>query len=57
MATADPGVGSFTPINMFAMIRALINNGCPIVSNAGAPTSGTSGTFVGQDGPGTVLIA
>jgi len=56
MATADPGVGSWTPINIFAMIRALVNNGCPIVSNAGAPTSGTSGTFAGVAGSGTVLI-
>lgn len=56
MATADPGVGSWTPINIFAMIRALVNNGCPIVSNAGAPTNGASGTFVGQAGPGAILI-
>lgn len=56
MATADPGVGSWTPINIFAMIRALVNNGCPIVTNAGAPTSGTSGTFAGQAGIGALLI-
>lgn len=53
---ADPGVGSWTPINIWAMIRALVNNGCPLVTNAGAPTSGTSGTFVGQAGPGSLLI-
>ena len=53
---ADPGVGSWTPINMFAMLRALINNGCPFLTNAGAPTSGTSGTYAGQAGPGSVLI-
>ena len=53
---ADPGVGSWTPINMFAMLRALINNGVPILTNAGAPTNGTSGTFVGQAGPGALLI-
>jgi hypothetical protein len=56
MATADPGVGSWTPINMWAMLRALINNGCPVVTNAGAPTNGTSGTYVGVAGPGTLLI-
>lgn len=56
MATADPGAGSFTPINMFAMLRSLVNNGCPILSNAGAPSSGTSGTFVGQAGKGSLLI-
>src|SRR5579859_7709027 len=56
MATADPGLGSWTPINMWAMIRNLINQGCPIVTNAGAPTNGTSGTYVNQAGPGSVLI-
>lgn len=53
---ADPTVGSWTPINMWAMLRALINNGCPIVTNSGAPTSGTSGTFAGQAGVGALLI-
>ncbi len=56
MATADPGVGSWTPINMWAMLRALVNNGTPIVTNAGAPTSGTSGTFAGQAGKGAILL-
>jgi hypothetical protein len=53
---ADPTVAAFTPINIFAMIRDLVNHGCPLLSNAGAPTSGTSGTFVGQAGPGALLI-
>ncbi len=56
MATADPGVGSWNPINIFAMIRALVNNGCPVVSNAGAPSNGASGTYVGLAGKGSVLI-
>lgn len=56
MATADPGVGSFTPVNMFAMIRALVNNGCPVVTNSGTPTNGTSGTFAGNAGLGALLI-
>ncbi len=56
MATADPGVGSWTPINIFAMIRALVNNGCPLLTNNGAPTSGASGTYNGQAGLGTLLI-
>lgn len=56
MATADPGVGSWTPINMWAMLRALINNGTPILTNAGSPTSGTSGTFAGQAGPCALLL-
>lgn len=53
---ADPTVASWTPINFFAMLRALINNGTPILTNAGAPTNGTSGTFAGQAGPGAILI-
>lgn len=54
--TQDPTVASWNPINMFAMLRALINNGVPILTNAGTPSSGTSGTFAGQAGPGAVLI-
>ncbi len=53
---ADPSVASWTPINMWAMLRALINNGCPIVTFAGAPVSGTSGTFAGQCGKGSILL-
>src|SRR6266849_3916183 len=52
--TATPG--SWTPINMWAMLRNLINQGTPIVTNAGAPTNGTSGTYVNQAGPGALLI-
>lgn len=53
---ADPGAGSFTPVNIFAMLRALVNNGCPILSNPGAPSSGASGTFSGVAGKGALLI-
>ena len=56
MATADPDVRSWTPINMWAMLRALINNGVPFLTFAGTPQNGTSGTFNGQAGKGTVLI-
>jgi hypothetical protein len=56
MATADPGVGSFTPINIWAMLRVLINNNLPFLTNAGAPTSGAAGTYFGQAGPGALLI-
>ncbi len=52
--TATPG--SFTPINMFAMLRNLINQDTPIVTNAGAPTNGTSGTYANLAGPGALLI-
>ena len=54
--TMDPSVASFTPINMWAMLRALINNNCPLLTNPGTPTNGTSGTFAGQAGPGCLLI-
>jgi hypothetical protein len=53
---ADPDVGSWTPINMFAMLRALINNYTPVLNLSGPPTSGTSGSFVGRAGPGAILI-
>lgn len=52
----DPTIASFTPPNIFAMIRALVNNNVPILSNPGAPSSGTTGTFVGIAGPGCPLI-
>jgi len=53
---ADPSIASWTPINMFAMLRALINNNTPILNFAGLPTNGTSGTFVGLAGPGAILM-
>jgi hypothetical protein len=52
----DPTVASWTPINMWAMLRALINNNCPLLTNNGIPTDGTTGTFAGQAGPGSLLI-
>lgn len=55
MATADPGAGSFTPINMFAMLRAMINNGVPHLTISGPPVNGASGSFNGQAGPGALL--
>lgn len=59
MATADPGVGSWTPINMWAMLRALINNNVPILTINSLVTpivNGVNGTFVGQAGKGALLI-
>jgi hypothetical protein len=38
------------------MLRALINNGCPILTNPGAPVNGVAGTFAGQAGTGSTLI-
>ncbi|MBI3334384.1 hypothetical protein HYZ97_02770 [Candidatus Pacearchaeota archaeon] len=54
--TQDPTVASWTPINMWAMLRALINNNTPILTNNGAPINGIGGTFSGQAGPGALLI-
>jgi hypothetical protein len=53
---ADPTVASWTPINIFAMMRAMVNNNVPFLTNAGAPTNGTSGTFVNLAGPGAILV-
>src|SRR5438093_933514 len=38
------------------MLRDLVDNSVYIVTNAGAPTNGTSGTGVGICGPGALLI-
>ena len=59
VVTQEVGVASWTPINMWAMLRALINNGCPLLTINGTQfpiTNGINGTFVGQAGRGTLLI-
>jgi hypothetical protein len=59
MATMDPDVRSWTPINMWAMLRALINNNCPLLTINGIQfpiVNGVNGTFVGQAGKGSLLI-
>jgi|SRR5579863_333834 len=55
----EVSVSAWTPINIFAMIKALVNNGCPIVTINGIQfpiTNGVNGTFVGQAGKGSLLI-
>lgn len=47
---------AFRKFNPFAWLRNLSDNDLAIVTNAGAPTSGTSGTFANQAGPGCLLI-
>jgi len=42
--------------NPQAMIRDLVNNNTYILPFDGAPTNGTSGTFAGFAGPGTLLL-
>lgn len=48
--------GAFRKFNIFAWLRNMTDNDLAITTNAGAPTSGTSGTFVNQAGPGCLLI-
>lgn len=56
VVVADPTAASFSPINMWAMLRMLINNNVPILTISGAPTNGASGSYQGQAGPGAILI-
>ena len=57
--TQEVSVASWTPINIWSMIRALVNNGCPLVTINGIQfpiVNGINGTFVGQAGRGSLLI-
>lgn len=47
---------AFRRLNPLAWLRNLSENQIFIGTNAGAPTSGTSGTFAGVAGPGSLLI-
>lgn len=49
-------MANITNRNVRGMIKQLVDRGCLIVSHAGAPTSGTSGTYVNIAGPGSVLL-
>lgn len=40
--------------NMYGMMQDLLNAGILILTGAGAPTNGTSGTGVGIAGPGSL---
>src|SRR5947209_5241682 len=42
--------------SLWGQLKDLVQNGVFIVNNAGAPTSGTSGTGVNICGPGSILI-
>lgn len=52
----DALVSSFARGNPLAMIRKLVDDESYVLSNAGAPISGTSGTFAGFAGPGSILL-
>ena len=57
--TQEVSVAAWTPINMWAMLKALINNNCPVVTINGIQfpiTNGITGTFAGQAGKGSLLI-
>jgi hypothetical protein len=43
-------------LNFTAWLNNLRNNNIGVLTNAGAPTNGTSGTFAGKAGPGCLLI-
>ena len=43
-------------LNIWAWLKAMLENDLIIHVNAGAPTSGASGTGVGLLGPGCLLI-
>jgi hypothetical protein len=55
---ARPNQYGQTHVNVWAMIKALINNFTPILVNNGAPTNGAvgTGTYAGWAGPGAILI-
>lgn len=46
----------FGQLNMFAMLRALLDSSVGLFINAGVPVDGTSGTFAGFVGKGGLLI-
>jgi len=49
-------IGSSGIGNIWAWLKNLGNQQIGILTNAGAPTSGTSGTYVNKAGPGCLLI-
>lgn len=50
------GVTQFPKLNLWAMLKDLLNNDVAILSNAGVPTDGTSGSFAGYAGPGALVL-
>jgi len=49
-------IKAFTRFNPWLWLRNMSDNDLAILTNAGAPTNGTSGTFVKMAGPGCLLI-
>lgn len=50
------GVTQFPKLNLFGMLRDLLNNNVAILPVSGVPTDGTSGSFAGFAGPGTLAL-
>lgn len=53
---ARESVDAFPGLNIFAMLKGLTARNVGILPIAGSPTDGTSGTFAGRAGPGTILL-
>lgn len=49
-------IKAFRKFNATLWLRNLTDNDLAIITNAGAPTNGTSGTFAGMAGKGCLLI-
>lgn len=54
MAIENPDY--FSRINVWGMLKGLANRNTFIVPWAGTPVDGTSGTFAGKAGPGTLIL-
>lgn len=50
------GPGQFGRLNIWAMLKELMNRDVPILTVSGVPVQGTSGSFAGKAGPGALLI-
>lgn len=50
------GAEQFGKLNMFAMIKELLNKDCPILPFNGVPVNGASGTYAGKAGIGAQII-
>jgi hypothetical protein len=51
-----PDVRAFGGLNIWAMLKSLVNNNVGLLTTSGAPTNGTSGTYAGYGGPSSVLF-
>ena len=49
-------VNQFPRLNLWGMIKDLLNNDIAILPNAGAPTDGAAGTYFGYAGRGSLLL-